>query len=206
MRTLGLILVLGSLIFLAACGGSSSSSNPASTITGVTVGCSPSTLQSGQNSQCTATVTGTGSFSNTVTWTASAGTINANGLFTAPTVVASTLVTVTATSTQDSTKSGTANIVVNPLVPANNVQPIAVNSGPEPNTFYAVNEPFVSVTICVPGTSQCQTIDNILVDTGSTGLRLLAGQVTIPLPQEKDANGNPLEDCSVFLDGYTWET
>jgi len=30
-----------------------------------------------------------------------------------------------------------------------------------------------SVTICVPGTSTCQTIDNIQVDTGSQGLRIL---------------------------------
>ncbi len=55
--------------------------------------------------------------------------------------------------------------------PAQNVQPITVNAGPANN--YA-NGLFTSVTICVPGsTSNCQTIDGVLVDTGSSGLRVL---------------------------------
>ena len=40
-----------------------------------------------------------------------------------------------------------------------------------------VNGLFTSVTICVPGTSSCQTLDGVLVDSGSSGLRLLASQV-----------------------------
>ena len=54
-----------------ACGGGGSSS---STITAVTVSCTPTSLQSGQTSSCTATVTGTGSFNTAVTWGATAGT------------------------------------------------------------------------------------------------------------------------------------
>jgi hypothetical protein len=56
-------------------------------------------------------VQGTGAFSTAVTWTASAGTIDATGLFTAP-ANANASVTVTATSTQDATKSGHATITV----------------------------------------------------------------------------------------------
>ena len=74
----------------------------------------PTAIALGQTSQCTATVSGTGSFSSTVSWTASGGgTITpASGLFTASTVPFTTQVTITATSTQDTTKSGSTTITV----------------------------------------------------------------------------------------------
>ena len=181
--------------------------NPAGTITSVTDSCSPSTIQSNQTSQCSATVTGTGNFSSDVTWTASAGSISSSGLFTAPVVSSPTQVTITATSSQDTSKSGKTIVTVNPGA-ANNVLPIIVDSGPEPQTFFAANEGFVTVTVCVPGTNTCQNIDHVLVDTGSFGLRLLSsasgGELTIPLPQATDSTGNPLDECLVFLDGYIW--
>src|SRR5271165_4831722 len=181
--------------------------NPSGTITSVTVTCSPSTIQSSQTSQCSATVTGTGNFSNAVTWSASAGTISSTGLFTAPVVSSTTSVTITATSVQDSTMSGTATITVNP-VQVSNVQPMVVDSGPAPQSFLTVNEAFVTVTVCVPNTSTCQNIDHVLVDTGSFGLRLLSsaggGELNLALPNEPDSNGNPLLECLVFLDGFVW--
>jgi len=83
-----------------------------------------------------------------------------------------------------------------------NTVPISVNGGPLGN--YA-NGAFVSVEICVPGSSTCQTIDNILVDTGSFGLRLLASQVTISLPVLNDGSGNTLNNCIQFLDNsFLW--
>ncbi|AXL50316.1 hypothetical protein DSC91_002460 [Paraburkholderia caffeinilytica] len=68
------------------------------------------------------------------------------------------------------------------------------------------NIPFVSVTLCVPGTTQCQTVDHVQVDTGSSGLRLFASQLppSLLLPQQKDSAGNPLAECMQFFDGYTW--
>ncbi|SDG11343.1 DUF3443 domain-containing protein [Paraburkholderia phenazinium] len=68
------------------------------------------------------------------------------------------------------------------------------------------NMPFVSVTVCTPGTTQCQTIDHVLVDTGSWGLRLFASQLpaSVALPQQQDAAGNQLAECMQFFDGYTW--
>jgi phosphatidylinositol-3-phosphatase len=81
-----------------------------STITSVGVTCNPSTIGVNATSQCNAVVQGTGHFSSTVTWSASAGVISASGLFTAPGTAGS--VTVTATSTQDTTKSGTAIVTV----------------------------------------------------------------------------------------------
>jgi Protein of unknown function (DUF3443) len=85
--------------------------------------------------------------------------------------------------------------------PALNFQSIVVNSGPANNYF---NGAFTSVTICVPGQSSCQTIGGVLVDTGSTGLRLLASSVTLALPQQTDASGAPIAECFSFLDGFTW--
>jgi hypothetical protein len=82
-----------------------------------------------------------------------------------------------------------------------NVQPVTVNAGPT-NNF--VNELVTSVTICVPGSaSNCQTIDGVQVDTGSTGLRILSSALTLTLPQQT-ANGNPVVECLQFQDGFTW--
>jgi hypothetical protein len=66
-----------------------------------------------QISTCTATVQGAGAFSSAVTWAATGGTINSSGVFT-PTVAGPA--TITATSTQDSTKSGSASVDVNSTV------------------------------------------------------------------------------------------
>ncbi|HUZ45981.1 MAG TPA: DUF3443 domain-containing protein [Terriglobia bacterium] len=85
----------------------------------------------------------------------------------------------------------------------NNTQAVAVNSGPANNY---INGLFTDVTICVPGsTSNCQTISNVLVDTGSEGLRLLSSQVTLSLPPVIDNSSNGLQECVGFADGsYVW--
>ena len=86
--------------------------------------------------------------------------------------------------------------------PGNNVQAIVVNAGPANNYF---NGAFTSVTICVPGqTTGCQTIDGVLVDTGSSGLRVLSSVLTLSLPQQAGSNGGPIVECAQFLDGFTW--
>lgn len=209
MRRIGLLLAVSSAIWMAACGSGSSGAGGSSSITSVSVTCSPSAIMFGQTSQCSATVTGTGNFSSAVTWTTTAGTISSSGLFTAPSGgVVTLLATITATSVQDPTKSGTASVTVNPTQQANNVQPIVVDAGPAGLNPPSINEAFVTVTVCVPGTATCQTIDHVLVDTGSSGLRLLSsaggGELNIALPQTNDSSGNPLYECEVFLDGYIW--
>ena len=82
--------------------------------------------------------------------------------------------------------------------PINNVMAISVNGGPTNNSL---NQPFASVTICVPGTSNCQIIGGLLIDTGSVGLRILASAVTIPLPAQAGAGGAPIGECLAFIDG-----
>jgi hypothetical protein len=86
---------------------------------------------------------------------------------------------------------------------AANVHPISVDSGLGGN----VNLGFVSVTLCAPGNaSNCQTIDNIVLDTGSSGLRVMSSALsaTLALAPQSDANGNTLAECTHFVDGYTW--
>jgi len=89
-----------------------------------------------------------------------------------------------------------------PPPPVNNTQAIEVNLGPA-NDY--PNGLFTSVTICVPGTSNCQTIPDVLVDTGSYGLRLLSSQVTLSLPAVSDNSSNQWQECIQFADGsYIW--
>lgn len=88
-----------------------------------------------------------------------------------------------------------------PTPSGSNVLAITVNAGPAGN--YA-NGAFTSVTVCTPGTSTCQTIDGVLVDTGSSGLRLLSSALTVSLPQQDASDGNPVAECLPFVIGYTW--
>ncbi len=91
--------------------------------------------------------------------------------------------------------------VVTKTNPGSNVLAISVNAGPAGN--YA-NGAFASVTVCAPGASTCQTVNDILVDTGSSGLRILSSALTASLPAQKAADGNPVVECLPFISGYTW--
>jgi hypothetical protein len=66
------------------------------------------------------------------------------------------------------------------------------------------NEPCVSVTICTPGTTTCQTIPNILVDTGSYGLRIFSSAISIGLTQETNSTGQAIGECAFFGSLNTW--
>ncbi|HJV88974.1 MAG TPA: Ig-like domain-containing protein [Holophagaceae bacterium] len=81
-----------------------------STITAVTVNPTTAALTTGSQATFTASVTGTGTYSASVRWTAQRGTITSTGLYTAPTTGGSD--TVTATSTQDTTKTATASLSI----------------------------------------------------------------------------------------------
>jgi hypothetical protein len=125
--------------------------------------------------------------------------------YTAPATVTSTsIATVVATSIAAPSVNASLPITVSPPGAAN-VVPISVNGGPlAPTTIYP-NGAFVTVQICAPSNGACQQIDNVLVDTGSFGLRLLGSEVTVPLVPLNDGSGNTLYDCINFLDGsFLW--
>ena len=85
----------------------------------------------------------------------------------------------------------------------NNVVPVIVDSGPD--NIGTQDVPFISVTVCLPGTDTCATIDHVSVDTGSTGLRLIASALPhgFALPQQM-TGGKPEAECFTFADGFVW--
>jgi len=90
-------------------------------------------------------------------------------------------------------------------LPANQIA-VTVDAGPP--GAHPVNALYTSVTICTPATSNCQTIDHVLVDTGSSGLRILASaiapQLIAAMPLSTNVSGNVIAECGQFADGYTW--
>jgi hypothetical protein len=63
-----------------------------------------------------------------------------------------------------------------------------------------INEPCVSVTVCSPDNSACQTINGILLDTGDIGLRLFKSALKVSLTPVTDTNGD-IADCVPYADG-----
>jgi hypothetical protein len=101
-----------------------------------------------------------------------------------------------------------------PTTPAlTNFVTVTVDQGPAAlqtggNNYYAYNQPYVTITLCAPGTTNCQTIDHVLVDTGSVGLRILSSvlnpSLLSALPLQTDASSNPVGECYGFVDGYVF--
>lgn len=97
---------------------------------------------------------------------------------------------------------GTAPVVSG----APNVVAVTVDGGPAATNSF--NSLFTTVTVCQPGsTLQCQTIDHVLVDTGSTGLRILSSVLSssMQLNTVQNSVGSTVVDCANFVDGsFAW--
>jgi len=103
-----------------------------------------------------------------------------------------------------------------------NVLPIQVRQGPGGTLAggtvagLAFNEPYTEVTVCAVSPARnpftaasCLTIDNIIVDTGSTGLRIFKQALTPailgPFPPAAAGEGPPqLAECYPFAIGNSW--
>lgn len=83
------------------------------------------------------------------------------------------------------------------------------------NSMGSINMLSATITVCVPGTqsaNQCTTIDRMLVDTGSVGVRIMASALPAlgaSLPTQvgavDDASGvAPIAECMPFGSGTTW--
>lgn len=89
-----------------------------------------------------------------------------------------------------------------PATPVANQVPVEVNGSTQ-----VVNLALVSVTVCQPGTSNCTTIPNIQLDTGSTGLRVFKSALpaTLSLAAETNAaTGGIVNECMNFGGGVAW--
>ena len=108
-------------------------------------------------------------------------------------------------TSNSSGSGGTSSSTPTPSAP--NVVPITVS---QPALATGVfNVPLISVTICVPGTSNCLTINGIAVDTGSTGLRIFQNVnplwtslpvTTLNLPNQTGV----LAECAPFAQGANY--
>ena len=209
MRVFSLVVLAAALALLAGCSSSGGGPTPVGVATIVSL--SPSAGQSlGPGGTLTITATVTSGSSNTgVTWSLSGpGTLSsktANPVtYTAPSSASSNInVVVTATAAASSSATAYLPLIIVPSVTGSNVVPLAVNSGPAQNSS---NIAFVSITICEPGTTTCQTVDDIQVDTGSAGLRVLQSAIpSLSLSSLTDTSGNTINNCVSFLDGsYLW--
>lgn len=88
-----------------------------------------------------------------------------------------------------------SSLTVDQVYLGKNVAPVTVG------TCGYVNAPCVTVTVCVPGTSTCKTIPNVLVDTGSTGLRIFKQVLGVSLTNLKDSTGKPYAECQGYIGG-----
>jgi hypothetical protein len=88
-----------------------------------------------------------------------------------------------------------------PINTGDNVLTITVNGSLCSANSYP-NKPCVSLTICSPGTSTCQTIKDILLDTGSYGLRIFKQALSVPLTQVTAGSGS-LAECVQFAGGFS---
>jgi Protein of unknown function (DUF3443) len=174
----------------------------------------PQTINAGEQMGLSASVindTGV----NGVTWRLSpatgAGTLidatPAAATYVAPAVV-TTPITVTVTASSVTNPFATSSIEITPLASGagQNVAAVRVEQGPATGQAHP-NAAYTSITICNPSSrTTCQTIDDILVDTGSYGLRILQSQIPLlKLPTLTDGIGNTLDNCASFPDGsYLW--
>jgi hypothetical protein len=100
--------------------------------------------------------------------------------------------------------SGTSTPGKNTVTPSG-ANAAVITAGGRPANI--TNGLFTTVTVCNPGsTTNCATIGGILVDTGSFGLRILSSALPsgFSLPQQTDGSGNPIGECTVFADGFSW--
>src|ERR1700690_4416673 len=90
----------------------------------------------------------------------------------APVIVLATSLLCACIGGKGATTGGTVS------APVVNTLAITVDSGPAAAPG-AVNHAYVTVKVCTPGsTVQCATIDHVLLDTGSWGLRLVRSVLT----------------------------
>ena len=71
---------------------------------------------------------------------------------------------------------------------------------------HGFNRLLVSVTICAPGESRCATIDGVMLDTGSVGLRLEAFATPrwLRLPPMVHPDGGAMGECVYFTRDQAW--
>ncbi|MDO8722835.1 MAG: DUF3443 family protein [Syntrophales bacterium] len=193
-------LAAGTTTITAASGNVSGSTTltvtpPAPLLLSIAVSPSNPSIAIGTTKQFTATGTysdnSTQNITTSATWSSSVTSVASISNDTGSNGTATTLAagTTTITAASGSISGSTTLTVI-----ANNLLAITVNG------LSYLNKPSVSVQVCAPGTSDCQTIHDILLDTGSSGLRIFKQVLNVNLPQLTVVSGS-LAECVQFGDG-----
>jgi uncharacterized protein YjdB len=141
-----------------------------------------------------------------VSWKSSVGTVasvsDATGTKGAATALAAGSCAITATL--GAVSGSTTLTVTGSSTVLKNVMSITVNGSlcSSATSSDYLNKPCVSVTVCNPGsTTTCQTVNDILLDTGSYGLRIFKSSLSdLTLSQVASGSGS-LAGCVQFADG-----
>lgn len=95
---------------------------------------------------------------------------------------------------------GPANGMSLPTLTGDNVLQMTVSGSLCSGGSY-INKPCVQITVCEPSSGNCQTVNDILVDTGSFGLRIFKQSISsLSLPGISSGSGS-LAECAMFGDG-----
>ena len=129
------------------------------TVTGIAVIANPSSINTSQTATCLANVSGTGAFSNNVTWSATGGTITSSGVFT-PSGAGTGTCTATSAQSGYSNVSGQATINV-------------TGSGTATLNVNATTIAFGTVNLNTPATQSVT-----LTSTGATAVTISGASVT----------------------------
>jgi len=139
MSSSRVLLFLGvALALCIGCGGNGNGGTQSvtPTVTSVSVSCSSASVLVGQTSQCTATVSGAGSYSSAVTWSvapasgtsASLGTVSTTGLYTAPATVPQGVTSAMVVAISQANASITGSSAISLSYPQPNVVSVSPNS------------------------------------------------------------------------------
>ena len=196
----------GTFTYTLSCNGVSGSTtivatNAATPMPTVSLSLAPANVATGQSSTLTWSTTNASACSASGAWGGAQAT---SGSIAVSQAAAGTYTYSLACSGAGGSASG--SVTLGTSDPAGNVALVFVDSGPA-GASNVINVPFVSVTLCRPGTQICQTIDHVMVDTGSYGLRIIAPGVLDPalaLPALTGANGIAVGECAQFFSGFMW--
>lgn len=206
MKSSKILILLLLFALVTGCGGGGSSNPTPQTLVSIGVTPTDPSIATGATQQFTATGTysdnTTQDLTASVTWSSSATAVatisNTAGSNGKATSVAAGTTTIKATS--GSISGSTTLRVTGGGTGMNNVLSITVNGSLCSSNNAYLNKPCVSVTVCTPGTSTCQTINDILLDTGSDGLRIFKQVLNVSLTPVTNSSGS-LAECIQFIDG-----